>query len=94
MQCCGSGSGRIRIILPDPDRYQGHADSGSADPNRYHVWYRFQTNDEVDNYIFSSRKIPSNLVATLYGAVTGYLVPAKATEVPIEAALYHRGMDE
>jgi hypothetical protein len=25
IQCCGSGSGRIRIILPDPDRNQFQA---------------------------------------------------------------------
>ncbi len=29
-QCRGSGSGRIRIILPDPDRHPGH-----AEPDRY-----------------------------------------------------------
>jgi len=30
-QCCGSRSGRIRIILPDPDRHPGHADFDLAD---------------------------------------------------------------
>ncbi len=35
--CCGSGLGRIRIILSDRDRHPGH-----ADPERY----QFQENQE------------------------------------------------
>jgi hypothetical protein len=43
--CCGSGcrSGRIRIILPDPDQRPGH-----ADPDRY----QFQANDKVNKLYF------------------------------------------
>jgi hypothetical protein len=36
-QCCGSGSGWNRIILPDPDRHPGHADFDSADPEGYGI---------------------------------------------------------
>ncbi len=37
-KCCGSGSGRIRIILPDPDRHPGHVDPDG---------YQFQANRKV-----------------------------------------------
>jgi hypothetical protein len=42
-QCCGSGFGRIRIILSDPDQHPEQ-----ADPDRYH----FQANDKVDKQYF------------------------------------------
>jgi hypothetical protein len=42
-QICGSGSGRIRIILPDPDRHPGHVDPDPADMDRYQV----QANEKI-----------------------------------------------
>jgi hypothetical protein len=56
--CCGSGSGRIRIILPDRDLYPGH-----ADPD----WYQFQANKNgILHFIISGKfqmavKIPKNM---------------------------------
>jgi hypothetical protein len=50
IQCCGSGSGRICIILPDPewDRHPAYADPNPADPDRYH----FQAKEKVDKLNF------------------------------------------
>ena len=47
-QCCGTGLGRIRIILPDPDMNQGHAVPGPDG-------YQFQEKDTVKliNYTVS-----------------------------------------
>jgi hypothetical protein len=53
-QCCrsgsGCGSGRIRIILPDPnrDRHPGHADPNPADPDRFQC----QEYEKVDKQFF------------------------------------------
>jgi hypothetical protein len=55
-QCCGSGSGRIRIILwdLDPDRHSGHADPDPAEPD----WYQFQENDNlIKNTVFQKISI-------------------------------------
>jgi hypothetical protein len=49
------GSGRIRIILPDPDpdRHLGHADLDPADPDRH----QFQADENIDkSSLFSPRK--------------------------------------
>jgi hypothetical protein len=51
-----SGSGRNRIILPDPDPdrdwHPGHADQDPADPNRF----QFQANEKGDKlYIFQKK---------------------------------------
>jgi hypothetical protein len=55
-ECFGSGSGRIRIILPDPypDRewHPGHADPDQADPNRF----QFQANEKGDKLYFFPKK--------------------------------------
>ncbi len=39
----GTGSGWIRISLPDPDRYQGHTDLDLVDRDRY----QFQANEKL-----------------------------------------------
>ncbi len=58
-QFCGSGSGLIRIILPDRDRHPGRRNPDPADPDQYH----FQTNVKVDKLDFFSRN--SNMVSKI-----------------------------
>jgi hypothetical protein len=50
--CCVSGSGRIQILLPDPDRDQhpGHADHYPAHPDRYQ--FKSTGNEKVDQLNF------------------------------------------
>ncbi len=42
-QYCGSGSGQIRNILPDPDRHPAHADPDPADRIGINDLYQFTT---------------------------------------------------